>query len=77
MGTSFRVDRVCSRRVPCGMASIVYIGDDLRKARAAYAQTSPGIDCWGRNNQAYGVILSTWNSTKNEYRIMIEKGLEQ
>lgn len=71
--TTYRVDRVMDRRVPCGMNSIVYVGRSEREARRAFAKTQPGRDAWNQPNGAYGVILSVWNG--KDYVIKDAKGL--
>lgn len=75
MANSYRVDRANSRRVPCGMNSILYIGDNWEKARKVYAAAEIGRDSWNNENITYGVILSVWDSSKNDYIVKCEKGL--
>ena len=75
MPNTYRVDRVDSPRVPCGMNSIVHIGDDWYKARAAFHATAPGKDEWNQPNAAYGVTLAVWCGTKRDYIIKCQKGL--
>jgi hypothetical protein len=69
----FRVDRVNSRVVPCGMNSIRYIGGCQREANDTFVKLKPGFDSWDALNCTYGVILSVWNG--EEYVIKREKGL--
>lgn len=72
---NYRVDRsIDPARAPCGMNSIVYIGDSWQAARAAYDAAMPHIDTWGQRNIAYGVILSVWDQSKNDYIVKCRKG---
>lgn len=75
MSTNIRVDRVNQRRVPCGMNSLRYLGDDFRKAKRTFDELDVGVDTWDQPNCTYGVILSVWNHGNNEYVIKCEKGL--
>lgn len=75
MPNTYRVDRVNSYRVPCGVNSIIYIGDNWEKARRIFAVTRQGTDTWGAPNAAYGVILSMWDDTKRDYVIKCSKGI--
>lgn len=77
MANKYRVDRVSSRRVPCGVNSIEYIGNDWNKAREVFHHTEVGIDEWGAPSERYGVILSVWNDEKRDYVIKCEKGLSR
>lgn len=72
--TNIRVDLVDSRRVPCGMNSIVYLGNDINKAVKSYNETPTGVDQWHKPNKGWGVILSIWGGS--EYIIKREKGLD-
>jgi hypothetical protein len=40
---TYRVDRVNSRRVPCGMNSIRYIGDNAKEAHKVFDQLEPRL----------------------------------
>jgi hypothetical protein len=71
---TYRVDRVNSRRVPCGMNSIRYIGDNANTAHKVFDQLEPGFDVWDRLNCTYGVVFSVWNG--EDYVIKREKGLK-
>lgn len=71
---TYRVDRVNSRRVPCGMNSIRYIGDNAKETHEVFSRLKPGFDVWDRLNCTYGVIFSVWNG--NEYVIKRVKGLD-
>lgn len=74
----YRVDRALSRRVPCGMNSILYCGDNWNKANAIFDNARCGVDTWSNENSAYGVILSVWHGQHScgEYVIKREKGLD-
>lgn len=72
---NYRVDRAMSLTVPCGMKSILYIGDSLNDALKVYTYADPGKDAWNQPNAAYGVILSVWNASANDYRVKRSKGL--
>lgn len=75
MTNKYRVDRNDSYdNVPCGMNSILYIGDSLPQAVKAYNAVNPGIDAWNVPNPAYGVTLSKWNDVKNDYSVIMKKG---
>ena len=70
---TYRVDRNNRNTVPCGMNSILYIGDNLVEARKRFELALTGFDCWGKVNSTYGVILSEWRD--GSYRIIETKGL--
>lgn len=72
--STYRVDRVNSRRVPCGMNSLRYLGDNAKEAHKVFDQLEPGLDSWNQPNLAYGVIFSVWNG--EDYVIKWEKGLD-
>jgi hypothetical protein len=72
---TYRVDKTDERRVPCGMNSIRYIGDSLKRARVAYNATQPGTDEWNQPKPHTFVILSKWNGT--DYAIIETKELKQ
>lgn len=71
----YRVDRVINSRVPCGMNSIRYIGDNWTIAYALFNRIPQGLDAWDQPNEAYGVILSVWDSSKSDYVVKLSKGL--
>ena len=75
MGTKYRVDRVDSMRVPCGMNSIRYVGDSWEMARRTFNLIDTGKDAWGQDNPAYGVVLSVWDNDERDYVIKCVKGL--
>ena len=53
----YRVDRNNKRHVPCGMNSIIYIGNNLIEAKRRYQLALTGFDCWGKVNNNYGIVL--------------------
>lgn len=64
----FRVDRAREGvSPPCGMNSIVYVGESLNEALQVYKATSGGKDAWNNLNSEYGVMLSIWNPDRNEF----------
>lgn len=69
----YRVDLANSKRVPCGMNSIVYLGESAIDARAAFMVTPVGIDDWGQQNGHYGVVLSRWSYAEGDYIIIDSK----
>jgi len=71
---TYRVDRVNSRRVPCGMNSIRCLGHNAKVAHKFFDQLEPGLDSWNQPNLAYGVIFSVWNG--EDYVIKREKWLD-
>jgi len=71
----FRVDRVNTRAVPAGKNSILYIGDDVAKARKLYDNTVPGVDTWNRPDPSYGVVFSRWDARTFQYEVIKAKGL--
>ena len=72
----FRVDVNNQKRVPCGMNSIHYIGDNEKQAHRIFEETMVGVDSWGKSNIMYGVIFSVWNESKGEYVIKRVKGFD-
>lgn len=67
MGTKYRVDRVDTLVAPCGMASILYLGDSLRDAQRTLHAAKGGRDKWNTPNPAYGVAMFEWSQTKCDY----------
>lgn len=61
-----------SRRVPCGMNSILYLGGSMREAGRVFDDAQTGLDTWNKPNPSYGVVLSIWNGS--DYIIKREKG---
>lgn len=76
MGTQYRVDRTDSLTAPCGMSSILYLGDSLREARKVLAAHDAGIDKWNQPNDKYGVVLFEWNPLKYDYVAKAWHGLK-
>ncbi len=64
-----------SLTVPCGMNSILYIGDNWAEAREVYDAMAPGKDAWNNPNPAYGVLLSVWSDNLRDYVVNCSKGL--
>ena len=62
---TIRVDRVfrpfLGQCAPCGMNSIIYIGDDMNKAIRVFQNAVTGKDKWNNADPEYGVSLSIWN----------------
>lgn len=71
---TYRVDRANTLRTPCGMNSILYIGDDIVAAREAFAKARTGLDAWGQPNPDYGVLMSRWSNNLQDYVILQRKG---
>ena len=65
----YRVDRADRGVTPCGMNSILYIGDNSRQALLVFRNATTGKDAWNQPNPEYGVILSEWSDKHNEYRV--------
>jgi hypothetical protein len=75
MTNKYRVDRNDSTEtVPCGMNSLIYLGDSLSQATKAYMAANTGLDAWNKPNPSYGVTLSKWNDVKNDYSVIMKKG---
>jgi hypothetical protein len=72
---TIRVDTSNVKRTPCGMNSIRYIGDNMESARRAFNHSAIGYDAWGKPNADYGIILSKWSPSKNDYVVIDSKGL--
>lgn len=71
---TYRVDRNNAPVTPCGMNSILYIGDNYQQARKVYDAAQTGLDAWGQPNATYGVVLSVWNG-ESAYVVKCMKGL--
>jgi hypothetical protein len=65
-----------TRIVPCGMTSILYIGDNWESARGVLAQATTGVDSWGNPNSLYGVTLSVWSDDKRDYIIKATRDIK-
>lgn len=73
---NYRVDRNDSEvRTPCGMNSLLYLGDSWDKARQIFNAADVGLDAWNQPNSRYGVTLSVWNDDKRDYIIKCMKGV--
>jgi hypothetical protein len=59
----YRIDRADSQVTPCGMNSIIYIGDKASRARDCFYREHGGLDPWGKSNPQYGLLFSKWNGT--------------
>jgi hypothetical protein len=62
--------------VPCGMNSIRYIGDEITKALKVFNVLETGNDAWNKKDSSYGVIISKWDKTKNDYVVLKHKGFK-
>lgn len=71
----YRVDRSNTLSTPCGMNSLLYIGDNWDDARQVYNYVDTGKDAWNQPNDAYGVILSVWSDNLRDYIVKCSKGL--
>lgn len=74
--TNIRVDRADALRTPCGMNSLLYLGDSMRQARRVFYASNMGRDSWNRENASYGVILSVWDSSRRDYAVKLSKGIK-
>lgn len=75
MANKYRVDRnACALgvSVPCGMNSLLYLGDNALEARKAFDVAEPGLDSWGRPNATFGVTMAVWNG--ENYIVKCKKG---
>lgn len=67
----YRVDRAREGlSPPCGMNSIVYVGESLNDALRVFHATTGGKDGWGNSHgdyADYGVMLSMWHPERNAY----------
>jgi len=73
--SNIRVDRsISDSRVPCGMNSLLYYGNNWNHARDAFHDASPGYDAWNKPNGAYGVILSIWCDRTGDFVVRFKKG---
>jgi hypothetical protein len=71
----YRVDRSDGSRIPCGMNSLIYLGNNYRDALRAFKAAATGLDYWNQPRPEYGVILSQWNDAKLDYAIIAAKGI--
>lgn len=75
---NYRVDRnKSSVIVPCGMASIIYIGDNWAEARKVFDGALTGRDSWGNPNECYGLTLSVWSDTKRNYIVKATRNINE
>lgn len=72
----YRVDRANKPEVPVGMNSILYVGPSWLAARKCFDRADIGLDAWGQPNPTYGVILSTWDTNKNDYVVQMKRGIK-
>ncbi len=71
---TYRVDRSTSRVTPCGMNSILYVGDSVIQARKVFAEAKPGLDPWNKPSN-HGVLFSCWCDVKRAYVPLKFKGV--
>jgi len=65
---NYRVDRAIEGlSPPCGMNSILYIGDSLNDALSVFHHATGGKDAWNQPNRDYGVMLSIWHPNRMDY----------
>lgn len=75
MAIKYRVDRSLSpSSVPLGMNSIRYFGTNFKEAKRVYDALKPGKNSWDQPNDAYGVILSIYNTVNYTDVIKCSKG---
>jgi hypothetical protein len=66
MSTKYRVDRVDTLRCPCGMTSIIYLGDSKRDA------TQVLLDA---ELKSKGVALFEWDNERRNYIAISWRGI--
>lgn len=71
----YRVDRLNCLSIPCGMTSIVYIGDSFTEANKAFSSVDPGVNAWGQKDKSFGVVLSEWEDYRKDYSVILSKGI--
>jgi hypothetical protein len=71
---TFRIDRNNIPTAPCGMNGLLYIGDSEKEARRLFNGIDSGINQWGKEDSTYGLVLSKWDSGKNDYVTIDSKG---
>jgi len=70
----YRVDRNKSAdSVPCGMNSLIHLGDSFNVAKDYFRKTTPGLDTRGQPNLLYGVTLAAWDESELKYVIKMSK----
>jgi hypothetical protein len=68
MRNQYRVDRALEAlSPPCGMNSILYVGDNYPLAMRVFHATTGGKDAWNVPNRDYGVMLSIWHPERGVY----------
>ena len=75
---NFRVDRNDSKTsTPCGMNSILYLGDNRRDAQQVFDCAQPGFNHWNEPDKRYGVTLARWKgqTLTGDYVVEQHKGL--
>ncbi len=75
MSTKYRVDRVDTLRCPCGMGSIIYLGDSKRDATQVLLDADLKRDAWNKHNDRYGVALFEWDSNRRDYIAISWRGI--
>lgn len=66
--STYRVDRAMEGlSPPCGMNSILYMGDSRKCAERVFNRMDGGKDAWNRPNRDYGVMLSMWHPGRRYY----------
>jgi hypothetical protein len=63
-------------KVPCGMNSIRYVGDNIAAANKVFNTLKSGYDAWNKKDPSYGVTISKWDKEKRNYVVFNHKGLE-
>jgi hypothetical protein len=75
MGTKYRVDRSMAKlggHPPCGMNSLLYLGDNEKLALEVFNVSPPGYSPWGSRNASYGITMAVWNGT--DFIVKRQKG---
>ena len=75
MSTKYRVDRVDTLTAPCGMSSIIYLGDSKREATQVLLDADLKLDKWNKHNDRYGVALFEWDSNRRDYIAISWRGI--
>jgi hypothetical protein len=75
MSTKYRVDRVDTLTAPCGMTSIIYLGDSKRDATQVLLDADLKLDKWNRHNDRYGVALFEWDINRQDYIAISWRGI--
>lgn len=64
----YRVDRAMEAlSPPCGINSILYVGESLKEALSVFHNATGGKDAWNQPNRDYGVMLSIWHPDRRDY----------